>query len=286
MLSRGALQRTISLPLISLIALIELFSVSAAFGWGLLTDLTQNWAGAPLAYSVLLKGSINYCIAIEDPRFRHDSIKTQIEMALGLWLRAAAGAGVGAVKLIESECSAGGFDLKIKLGRAEIVNAGAYRLGIQDHGRYYWLVAVDSNFLYPENGKTYPIVDFDTFLQPGQSLEETVNRISVDSPTTTQEFAKSLGKVHDAVFWSTYPIFIHEFGHVLGLCDTYAAQIKTQCDPKFMSADQPPSVMQTSTFFYLTDDDIAGVTALFNRYKDLWAAADRRAFRLNRFSNR
>ncbi|MFW7377264.1 MAG: hypothetical protein ACOH5I_00470 [Oligoflexus sp.] len=65
----------------------------------------------------------------------------------------------------------------------------------------------------------------------------------------------------------TFPVLVHEFGHVWGLCDQYEGP--SNCDPRHSSRHPAlDSIMAASSSInkiYLTDDDITGIRELAKR---------------------
>ena len=241
------------------------FLASGAHAWGLTTDLNTGWLNAQLVNHVIQLHEIDYCVQIADPRFAQGTIERQVAAVLPLWLKPLEDQGIHGITIRAVSCDSGSFNLKVEIGpEASYKTLGSYQLPQYQDGHFYSLVKVDSEYLYAANGKSYPIVDFETFsCPPGTSLDALMNSVSISSPATVQAFAAAQHLEYTAVFWSTYRLLIHEIGHSFGLCDTYPSQVHVHCDPAFMSADQPSSVMYDSNYFYLTQDDVTGIKALF-----------------------
>jgi hypothetical protein len=262
---RGRFWEALGLPGFLFISIQVL--APAAHAWGLTTDLNIGWLNAQLVNHVIQQHEIDYCVQIEDPRFAQGTIERQVAAVLPLWLKPLEDQGIHGIAIRAVSCENGNFNLKIELGpEANYKTLGSYQLPQYQNGHFYSLVKVDSEYLYAGNGKSYPIVDFETFVPSGTSLDSLMHFVSIDQPATVQAFAATQRLDYTAVFWSTYRLLIHEIGHSFGLCDTYPSQVHVHCDPAFMSADQPSSVMYDSNYFYLTQDDITGIKALFARY--------------------
>ncbi len=245
------------------------FSANLAFGWGLHNDLNHPvWSKAALIFPVLKTQSVKYCVEISNPRFRSESLLPQVDSALRVWLSALMQAGFPQVSLAQVGCDSPDKNLKIVLGPESVYpDFGAYQMVQVAGDEAYSLVKIDSEYIYKASDPAVAITDiFDLMGAPADSFSAFLDAISFSAPKTVKELALEKGLRLPALFWSTYRILIHEFGHSFGLCDTYAAQIEQQCDPAFRSAEQPTSVMKDSMYFYLTDDDRAGVAALFARF--------------------
>ena len=246
--------------------LLVMFYASPAFAWGLSTELNESWAKARLVFPAIQQKLIRYCLKNETPaRFDSDSVALQVESALRLWLTAA---GADDVKILRASCT-GSFNLLVQLGEEKRWKAlGSYQLSSWDRSHYYSLVKFDSGFASAYGGVKTPITDFGQFSRaPASSESALLKLVSLDEPQTVQAFAKTQNLDPSKVFWSTYPSLIHELGHSFGLCDTYDATIKDQCDPAYSSPSQPSSVMKDSTYFYLTPDDVTAIKRLFERFR-------------------
>jgi hypothetical protein len=246
--------------------LLFLFYAPAAFGWGLSTELNESWARARLAFPAMQKREITYCLKNEAPeRFDSASVALQVESALHLWLAAAK---IDYVKITRLSSCTGSFDLMVQIGNeSRWKGLGSYQLSSWDQVHYYSLVKLDSGFTSLYGTTKTPILDFRQFSPDLAAESAQLKRVSIEEPQTVQGFAKAQGLDPNVVFWSTYPSLIHEIGHAFGLCDTYEATIKDQCDPAFSSATQPSSVMKDSTYFYLTPDDVTAIQHLFARFR-------------------
>jgi hypothetical protein len=241
---------------------------TGARAWGLSVDLNNGWLDSQLVTHVIQSKAITYCVDIQDSRFALGTLERQVEMALSLWLKPLESLGIQGVAIRAVSCSDPSFNLKIQLAHeSQYTDIGSYQTPQREGSHAYSLVKVDSDFRYVADGKTYEIVDFENFVPAGRSLGSLLGYISVVQPMTAQQFTDFLGGDYYAVFWSTYRLLIHETGHSFGLCDTYDSQVQKRCDPAFRTPTQPSSVMKDSNYFYLTDDDVAGIQALFRRYQ-------------------
>jgi len=249
-----------------LVGLLGILSAQAAFGWGLSSELNESWAGARLVFPALREKAITYCLRNEAPdRFDNESVALQVESALHLWLSAA---GAEDVKISRLPNCSGSFHLLVQIGEEKRwPGLGSYQLSSWDKTHSYSLVKFDSGFVSNIGGSKTPIVDFRRFSRDPAAISAQLKRISVEEPQTVQAFAKASTLDPNAVFWSTYPSLIHELGHSFGLCDTYEAPMKDQCDPAYSTPEQPSSVMKDSTYFYLTTDDTTAIQRLFQRFR-------------------
>lgn len=248
-----------------LAGLFGLFYTHAAFAWGLSTELNESWSGARLVFPALREKAITYCLRNEAPdRFDNVSVALQVESALRLWLSAA---GADDVKILRTACE-GSYNLLIHVGEEnKWKGLGSYQLSSWDKSHYFSLIKFDSGFVSTYGDAKTPITDFRAFSRAPASESAQLKLVSLDEPQTVQAFAKTQNLDPSMVFWSTYPSLIHELGHSFGLCDTYDATIKDQCDPAYSSSAQPSSVMKDSTYFYLTPDDVTAIQRLFQRFR-------------------
>jgi hypothetical protein len=246
--------------------LMALFYTTPAFAWGLSTELNESWASARLVFPALKQRRITYCLKNEaSARFDNNSVALQVESALRLWLTAA---GADGVTILRADCSSGTYNLLVQIGaEKKWKGLGSYQLSSWDKSHYYSLVKFDTAFVATYGDAKTPITDFRAFTRAPASESAQLKQVSLDDPQTVQNFAKTQNLDPSTVFWSTYPSLIHELGHSFGLCDTYEATIKDQCDPAFSSATQPSSVMKDSTYFYLTPDDVTAIQHLFARFR-------------------
>lgn len=241
-----------------------------AFAWGLSTELNESWAQARLVFPALQQKTIRYCIKNEVvARFDSDSIALQVEAALRLWLEPLKAQGVDGVAVERVPCEAGNFNLLVQIGEeTEWKTLGSYQLSSWDDTHYYSLVKLDSTFLSQIGGKGYPIADFKEYAGSLADEAALIRDSSREHPQTVPAFAAAHHLDPYAVFWSTFPSLLHELGHSFGLCDTYDAPVKDQCDPKYSSQANPSSVMKDSNYLYLTGDDVTAIKALFARYRN------------------
>jgi hypothetical protein len=248
--------------------LLLLLLPASACAWGLSSELNQSWAPARLVFPILKEKEIRFCIHNGEPaRFDSAGMALQVESALRLWLLPLEEIGVKGVKILEVGCEAGNPHLVVEIGpENQWPGLGSYQLSVQEGDRFYSRVKFDSGFGSQVGGETYPILDFSDFAKEG-GLADLLTEVSLRHPATVGSFAVSHNARYFSVFWSTFPSLIHELGHSFGLCDTYDAPIKDQCDPAFSSNSQPSSVMKDSTYFFLTDDDVTGIRALFRRFR-------------------
>jgi hypothetical protein len=246
--------------------LIAAFYSAPAFAWGLSTELNESWASARLVFPALQQKRISYCVKNEAPaRFDTTSVALQVESALHLWLTAA---GADDVEIVRNECITGSFNLLVQIGEEKKWKGlGSYQISSWDKSHYFSMVKFDTTFVAKYGDVKTPITDFRAFSRAPASESAQLKQISLENPQTVQNFAKTQNLDPSTVFWSTYPSLIHELGHSFGLCDTYEAAVKDQCDQAYSSAVQPSSVMKDSTYFYLTPDDATAIQRLFARFR-------------------
>jgi hypothetical protein len=130
----------------------------------------------------------------------------------------------------------------------------------------YTKVTLNTAYIYSSGSKQYGPIDFIKFANNDLTLQKNEMDLLALKQMTIAEFSATRKIDWLAVYYSTYKMLIHEFGHSFGLCDAHNAQVNDSCDSKFSSRDQPPSIMRDAKFFYLTGDDIIGIKRLFARY--------------------
>jgi hypothetical protein len=242
---------------------------ASAHAWGLSSELNESWATARLVFPTLREHELRYCIKNEVPaRFPDASLATQTEAALRLWLDQVRDL-TGVVTIKRVPCDGGNFHILLLMGEeTQWKGLGSYQLSSWDDAHYYSLVKFDTGFRYNAGpGHDVAITDFLRYAPAGANPPEFLRRISSVRPETVPAFSASRKLDESEVFWSTFPSLLHELGHSFGLCDTYDATVKDQCDPKFSSDAHPSSVMKDSNYLYLTADDITAIRALFKRFK-------------------
>lgn len=253
--------------------LLTFLSTQTAGAWGHSSDLNQAWKAAHLIFPALEQQEIRYCIQNEAPeRFSTTQLDLELNTALNVWLAPLSlRLGGRSVRVRLIPCSSPDLNLKVTVGpESEYPELGAYQIPVIEETRIYSLVKLNSEFIYERENKTYQIVPLSSFLPSDAHLRDTLEKISFSHPETVENFAQKVGFPYRAVFWSSYRVLVHELGHSFGLCDTYEPQFD-RCAPDFRSSaspeGQPESVMKTSDFFYLTEDDLAGLEALLERYR-------------------
>lgn len=259
--------------------LLLLLLASPAHGWGVKQELLQSprLLAASLTARAWRQSQIRYCLDLPPAaaeRFPAASLHPQIAAALQLWLAPIAAQKGSPVAVVAVPCAAAA-DLKVMFGPTEQgdTSNGAFTAAqLQDKPQQdAMLVKIDSDYVWHEtrnlpgnpNG-AYPWRDFAVFVRPQhETLESLMAEVSVRRPQTLDDFAVARKIGHSAVFWTTYRVFIHEFGHAFGLCDTNDDLLALQCDARWRSLGaQPGSVMKNSNYFYLTADDREGLAAM------------------------
>ncbi len=244
---------------------------SSAMAWGIMGD--RGLAGRRASYFgqyLKLNKQINFCINNEDPKdFDSNSIELQVRMALSLWLQAA-NFGKSEVRISRIGCGGDDFNLKIDISPDSGCPSGACEKALQfETGKFYQRVKIDPKFEFVStNGTNAYTLDFkEVVTDLGKALGrvnfgllQAVSYVSFENHLTSADVAQLVDTAPDVIFASTYPTLIHELGHAFGLCDTYAGA--TNCEQFSVPlASQPPSVMSSDGYFYLTTDDIAGIRA-------------------------
>ena len=253
---------------------LALVAPTKVLAWGHLKDMATLWGPSHLIQKVLAQPRISYCIEMMDPNYSEESIDTQVKMALHLWLKPLEDDGLSPVQLTREDCSQNQFDLKIAVGPDALhPNIGSYEQQLNDRGRHYSFIQFNTSYVYtdPNTKNNYPKIDFQKIVPSGQSLPDFLNSISIEQPTTPYLLSAQLGLDYIEVYEGSYRSFLHEMGHAFGLCDLYLPANQTNCDSQHLSTPldqaQPESLMNSSEFYYLTNDDVAGIRSLAERFR-------------------
>ncbi len=268
--------RSFFLPMLLVIMLS-----SKALGWGIDAEFNDDiYAQTSLAAKAIKAGVVRYCLDISPAvqnQFTEENTKRTAEWALQAWLSALGALQPPAARVEYVPCS-GKKDLRIIIGSAasDPTANGAdtqYVTVSADPGENSIDVRLDTDYVWHEtrdvsgatNGdyRWHSIADF---VEPGQTLDSLIARLAGSERLTLDQFAQERKVAHPYVFWTDYVVFLHEFGHAFGLCDTVDGLFQRYCDARYVSqGEQPSSVMKDSNFFYLTDDDLQGLKALAGR---------------------
>jgi hypothetical protein len=245
-----------------------------------------GWSESRLTAKVLKHGAISYCIQF-DPRtpsrFDPNTLSPQIESALRVWLAALSPPLDRRVRIEGQPCRPPYRtpDLVVALGPTlpGDDSNGAFADIIPGTPSYDGsvLVKIDTDYLWKERrgypdlpDGDYEWIDFASFVRAdrGETLPSLLRQISFSRPVTLTEFRKARGLEQNRVFFSTYRVLVHELGHGFGLCDTFEPLYEKNCDPAHRTPrPQPESVMLNSKSFYPLPDDVAGIRALFARFR-------------------
>jgi hypothetical protein len=254
------------MSLLTMIFGVTLGGPALARAWGVYNSTAATMMSY-LVYPVIETSNINYCLKIDDARFEEKNLDTEIQFALRLWLSHLPELGIKKVALTKVDCAFDHLNLWVDLGPdTGHQDLGGYEFPVREKDRMYSFVKIDTHYAYKTPQHEYHYKDLAWLIQnTGFSLARYLYKISFAQPMDAHAVAADLQVDHDTIYWTTYKVLVHEFGHSFGLCDTYDAGIK-YCDPELMSAAQPSSVMKNSEYFYLTDDDVTGFNALFKDY--------------------
>ncbi len=242
---------------------------------------------ALLIYPAYQNHRIDYCLNLRDPapgKFSYSSMEIEVPLALQQWLNAVKN-WTGPVKIKRVSCSTPGLNLMVDVGSPppphshdthqsfEYIDMNTKNAQLFDH------VVLSTTYSYYHDNAILFDDDFayvvrDLLKTKHITLQKLIKRITKHQ-TTFKTIATWVrpqwGDQSDAmVYNSSYPFLLHEFGHSFGLCDTDDVKFmkKEGCDPNHVSNwySQPPSVMASDDFFYLTADDISGVQHVFSRF--------------------
>ena len=256
---------------------------SRAHAWGMLPDLNTKWRQSYLIYPVLQHHWVNYCISLKLPKdkngnvinpghFSASSIGEQTRFALSLWLKAVRDL-TGPVTVRQVKCDDDNLNLEISIGPSNrhcAVSEAENNFGYL----YHTYINTKTTYLIYWHSRLSrkPFYDFQYLVKKymHELTLDYVMRYTNTQKLTVGSFAEWASAPKAEVLFSSYPALIHEFGHAFGLCDTDNNPQDYDCDPNHVSVaspfDQPPSVMASDGYFYLTPDDIAGVRAVFHRF--------------------
>lgn len=218
-----------------------------AWGWGVKKELLEpRQRRLCLTYKALHQRRIRYRLVQDREsrrRFPPEQIHAEIASALRLWSEP-----LGRVRLLRTQ---GECDLQVEFGLtpAGDTSNGAFTALASDFVR----VRINIDHLFHEtrslpgnpNGD-YPWRPFPSLSLPG-------------SHQSLGDVAQQLGLSQDTLFWTSYRAFTHEFGHAFGLADTNELLTQESSLQLYSPGQQPDSIMKSSSYFYLTPDDLEGL---------------------------
>jgi hypothetical protein len=260
--------------LLALFLAVYGFHGKPAWGWGHLKGFHKPHGHAHLVFDAIFRKRILYCIQIgRVVPFRHDSLQIQIEKAIRVWLEAAGSGYVRETRLKEVPCSDPELDLMLQFQvDSEYPGMRAYQKVVEEQARAYSRISFNTAMQYADGGHVYRWIDFSSLVPKGVALADSLHQLSGESGLSLHEFAEKIGVDYHMVRFSTYPVLIHELGHSLGLCDLEGELFEKYCDPAHRTELRPSSVMLDCSSFFLKEDDVAGIRALFERFAHLKAA--------------
>jgi hypothetical protein len=255
--------------LVSLIFLAMGLSSSCALAWGHI-DILNNpvWVESHLVLPTIRNKEIKYCLTIDPkrlPEFQMRSMKLQVESALRTWLIPVQKAGlIGDIKITRVKCNTNEYNLKVDMGpESKHPEYGAYQVEKNENDRLFSFVRINTEYEW-EGFKyidTYKLLKLESI----QDLKGMLAGFEALRELDVTEFATANTVARNQLFWTTQRVFIHEFGHAFGLCDTIPTQ-RQNCDPNFLTEQDKDSVMSNSMYMTLTKDDEEGIIALFKRF--------------------
>jgi hypothetical protein len=261
------------------------FLSGPSYGWGLKNELTDPRVMATsLAYKINTTGKIKYCITIaaESSRFSDSIIDYEFRAALGVWLSEYTKITGKSIEVQHVNCNTHA-DIVVLLAATEAGDAsnGAFMEYIKSNNpeNDYLRLKIDTDYVWHEtrslphnpNGiyiwqDSSVLIDY----KAGESLQDLLEHINIENPTSLDQFATARNLPYNTVFWTTYRVFLHELGHAFGLCDTDELLFIIQCDSNYHSEEaQPSSLMKDSNYFYITPDDSEGMRAIIQRIEKL-----------------
>lgn len=271
----------------SIFLLLFIAAPRTCLAWGHLKDIDASPRDLNhLSVVVLSNHKINFCVEIADgdrANYSDTSIEAQTRMALSLWLSPVQSV-TGDVSIQRVTCRNDDLNLMIDIGpdpeNPHVMGHAGFISnwsGGHEHVRNYEVVKLNTHYTSALDDTPQPLNDFEAVTQKVQggrwTLQEMMNKISVDTPMTIRDFSIWAHVPYGAVYGSTYSLIIHELGHSFGLCDTYENSPEngpSNCSNAHASTSsaetQPFSVMQSWRLFYLTPDDRDGIIDLFDRF--------------------
>jgi len=239
-----------------LVLALAILDTTSVWPWALKKELEQQ---RPRQLCLTSKALKNHRLRYSLRQSRPDpQTRVEIQAALGLWLEHFPPTSIESVEPGQP------CDLSVEFGAtpAGDTSQGAFTAVGED----CMIVRINTDHVWHERRGIPGNANGDYFWQPFKALagpgESLPSLIAASRSQTLDQFASQRGFSHSTVFWTTYHTFIHEFGHAFGLADTNQL-MESQSPPAWRSAGpQPNSVMQTSNFFYLTPDDLAGLRCL------------------------
>lgn len=255
-------------------------SLFSALGWsyGLSKDLGDIYAETRLVVTVYRFKNINYCVEIKDePKISQQSMELQTELALKVWLEPLKALGIEDVTITKISCSSNELDLRVLIGKYggnSKNNFFAYYDSTLDKTRYYSNIVLNTEFVDEIAGagpqkivNTQDLLGEKTLSKFQETLEELIKM-----QVSHQVAAAKFGVKPLQIYYSSFPILLHELGHAFGLCDTYKPKSDEfrkfiDCSPEYMNRNHPDSVMKQGLKFNLYDDDKAAITEIFNSFK-------------------
>jgi len=255
-----------------------------AHAWGMKAELkNERVLHSSLITKAMRNNSISYCLTIEPKPSAslENEVSFEFEFALKLWLNALSSIDNHTTLISKKSC-----DEKVDI----VVNLSKKLSGDTSNGAFasttfkenleddYTLIKIDTDYVWKETrniaGSPNGLYRWQTIRQAAfhqqDDLSYLLKKISILTPKNVDELAQESSRSAVAIYWTTYRAFIHELGHGFGLCDTVSDLINSQCDTQIRSPNaQPESVMKTSNFFYLTQDDLDGLYAIHKYINEL-----------------
>jgi hypothetical protein len=260
-------------------------AANRASAWGFMSDINRPVGVNHLVHKVRRNHEIRFCLLNEDPNeFQDWSIAEQIRKALELWKKAFIDLS-GDFSVTQLDCRNPNIDLKIHIHRADQIYLGLPARATMHHRGALAFAYIELNTAFEitsSDGLRYRVWDFGSlFSGQRQALIAAMESISFSNPRSVFTYVldgnRRMGNLPltsypQKLHLSSYAQIIHELGHAFGLCDTYQNGYET-CDPHFLTAPtasgQPDSVMKSANdYFYLTRDDVNGIRALFETFRD------------------
>lgn len=249
----------------TLASLCSLTFAVPAFGWGHLDFVGGDWGKSTLTYALVNRKAISYCVKSDVPKsFPPKNLSEQVAQALLLWVHASG--KYKNAKIKEVSCYANP-DLVAQVGpESDFTEMSGYHVPQIENGRFYSLVKLNSEYTYTEDKRRYRVVDFASMIPVSIPPQKVMEEVSERKPMSVGDFSGKYRVHYQRVYLSSYKMLLHEIGHAFGLCDTEDSLSK-YCDVKFRTKVHQPAIMKNADFFYLTEDDKAGLAALIKRFE-------------------
>jgi hypothetical protein len=261
---------------------LSALSSQHALAYGYAKDVVPEKARGYLVDAVAKNRKINFCLNIEKSAangISAQSINSQTNMAIRAWLHAVPELNNTKIDVVLVTCDSPSLNLEVYIGPDPGTIDPEREHIVTNRDRSFSLIKINTLYSQPYKGQHLELHDFAEIAQRVKHSDSIHLSDLIDVMVTTYkekqnawDIAAISGVDPIQVKASTYFLLLHAVGHSFGLCDTDIGDgAPRNCDENTVvrAADGSPpvSVMDVSKgLFYLTSDDIDGITSLFSRY--------------------